>query len=118
MSVFVVILSVGSTAKEIKKANTGSCAVVCHLDEIENKTERSMDKWITTSWVGDCRAIIGAKVDGTWKCIELTKDHQINLNPKERQRLLHEHPNERDVIKRNRVKGLSRCVWSRCHELL
>ena len=100
------LFSAGDSENALKSANTGSCAVVCHLDEIENKTERQMDRWITTSWVGDCRAIIGSKVDGEWKCTELTMDHQINLNPKERLRLLREHPNERDIIKRNRVKGM------------
>merc|ERR1712176_231102 len=64
-----------------------------------------MDKWVTTSWIGDCRAIIGSKQGNEWKCVELTCDHQINLNPKERLRLLSEHPNESDIIKRNRVKG-------------
>ena len=65
-----------------------------------------MDRWISTSWVGDCRAIIGSKTDNNkWKCIELTCDHQININYKEKQRLLNEHPNESDIIYRNRVKG-------------
>eukprot|EP01083_Nonionella_stella_P172941 594997_1 len=99
------LFSVGDTEKDLKKANTGACGIVCHLDEIWNNTERAYDEWITTAWVGDCRAIVGRKVDEEWKCIELTCDHQINMNPKERNRLLREHPNEADIIKRNRVKG-------------
>ena len=120
------LFSAGSGSdKDMKKSTTGTCGIVCHIDQIKNKRTNQMDKWVTTSWVGDCRAIIGAKhglfmiVDcvlysqcvmmkktgDEWKCIELTCDHQINLNPKERQRLLTEHPNEADIIKRNRVKG-------------
>jgi len=97
---------VSMSNKEVTKANTGACAVLCHLDEVENKTDRCMDRWISTAWVGDCRCVIGrCNDDGQWQCIPLTHDHQIDVNPKEKQRLLSEHPNEADVIKRNRVKG-------------
>ncbi|ETO29292.1 hypothetical protein RFI_07831 [Reticulomyxa filosa] len=85
-------------------ALNGSCAVVCHVKE----------DLVTTAWVGDCRAVVGRKVpqyglDGVpshrWECVPLTNDHQIDINEKEKNRLLGEHPGEDDVIRRNRVKG-------------
>ena len=67
---------------------------------------------------GDVRAIVarrrteppvGAVRDGrpnsTHVAIPLSWDHQIDVNPAERERLLAAHPNEPDVIRRNRVKG-------------
>ena len=68
---------------------------------------------------GDVRAIIGrrrvaegavgAVRDGrphsTHIAVPLSWDHQIDANPGERERLLAAHPNEPDVIRRNRVKG-------------
>src|SRR4051794_1905462 len=40
-----------------------------------------------------------------YQAIELTRDHQIDTNESERQRLLKEHPNELDVVYHDRVKG-------------
>jgi serine/threonine protein phosphatase PrpC len=60
---------------------------------------------------GDCRAIIGrrrvnsASNSVEYEAVELSKDHQIDTNPGERERLLSEHQDELDIIKRNRVKG-------------
>jgi len=36
--------------------------------------------------------------------VDLSEDHQIDTNDFERQRLLSEHPNEPDVISRNRYQ--------------
>uniref|UniRef100_A0A0A9Z470 [Pyruvate dehydrogenase [acetyl-transferring]]-phosphatase 1, mitochondrial n=3 Tax=Lygus hesperus TaxID=30085 RepID=A0A0A9Z470_LYGHE len=41
----------------------------------------------------------------THDAIELSVVHQIDINPYERERLLSEHPQEVDIIARNRVKG-------------
>jgi pyruvate dehydrogenase phosphatase len=64
---------------------------------------------VTTANAGDCRAVIGRRKTGktgvTWEAIELSKDHQIDVNPAERKRLLKAHPDEPDVITHNRVKG-------------
>ena len=69
---------------------------------------------------GDVRAIVGRRRAGsaaaagavrdgrqpsTHVAVPLSWDHQIDVNPNERERLLAAHPNEADVIRRNRVKG-------------
>ena len=54
-------------------------------------------------------AVAGAVRDGrrgsTHIAVPLSWDHQIDVNPSERERLLAAHPSEADVIRRNRVKG-------------
>ena len=78
---------------------SGACAVAVHVD----------NNVIQAANIGDCRAIVARRNDGTFKttytAVELTQDHQIDTNDVEKTRLLSEHPNERDVINRNRVKG-------------
>lgn len=83
----------------------GACVVVTHVNEHE----------IVTGSAGDCRAVVGRRswvVDektgdkkAVYKPFDLTHEHQIDKNFFERQRLLREHPNEWDVLKRDRVKG-------------
>lgn len=78
---------------------SGACAVTVHID---NDT-------VSTANIGDCRAVIARRNSNTaqpsYTAVELTTDHQIDTNEAEKLRLLSEHPNERDVISRNRVKG-------------
>ena len=92
----------------------GSCYNVVHIRQ----------RRVTSANAGDCRAIIGRRVDPstspsllpsavrmghqrspTHWAVELSQDHQIDVNPSERLRLLREHPGEEDVLRRNRVKG-------------
>ena len=91
---------------------SGACLNVVHVDE---------SGAVTCANAGDCRAIIGrrrstntelntAEMRGHCSspahiAISLSRDHQIDTNPSERDRLLNAHPNEDDVIRRNRVKG-------------
>eukprot|EP00472_Partenskyella_glossopodia_P005162 CAMPEP_0197542028 /NCGR_PEP_ID=MMETSP1318-20131121/67486_1 /TAXON_ID=552666 /ORGANISM="Partenskyella glossopodia, Strain RCC365" /LENGTH=301 /DNA_ID=CAMNT_0043101265 /DNA_START=1343 /DNA_END=2248 /DNA_ORIENTATION=- len=80
--------------------NAGACAIVCHVD----------GQNVTAAWVGDCRAILGKRTNfsmftGQLAADELTKDHQIDCNPTEKERLIREHPGEVDIVARNRVKG-------------
>ena len=77
----------------------GACAVTVHID----------NNIINTANIGDCRAVIARRNNNksniSYTAVELTRDHQIDTNEAEKQRLLTEHPHERDVIHRNRVKG-------------
>ena len=92
---------------------SGACVNVVHVQE----------RVVTSANAGDCRAIIGRRIDPssphpfpsavrlghqahpTHIALDLSHDHQIDVNPSERQRLLREHPGEDDVLRRNRVKG-------------
>ena len=92
---------------------SGACVNVVHVQ----------DREVTSANAGDCRAIIGRRVDPssphpfpsavrhghqphpTHVAVELSQDHQIDVNPAERERLLREHPGEDDVLRRDRVKG-------------
>ena len=92
---------------------SGACVNVVHIN----------DRTVTSANAGDCRAIIGRRVDPKAAAsvpsavrmghqreprhvaVELSHDHQIDVNPGERERLLREHVGEDDVLKRNRVKG-------------
>ena len=64
-------------------------------------------------------AAVSAARDGrphsTHLAIPLSWDHQIDVNPGERDRLLVAHPNEADVIRRNRVKGRLQVLTSPTH---
>uniref|UniRef100_A0A7S2XAZ7 PPM-type phosphatase domain-containing protein n=1 Tax=Lotharella oceanica TaxID=641309 RepID=A0A7S2XAZ7_9EUKA len=94
-------LQVALAERRFIDGNAGACAVVCHLAGTN----------LTTAWAGDCRAILGKKpflhsiLGGGLTADELTLDHQIDSNPAEKHRLVTEHPNEPDVLYRNRVKG-------------
>lgn len=79
---------------------SGACYNVLHIEK---------DKIVCAN-AGDCRAIVGRRVHGPdgsihYEAIELSEDHQLDTNPAERERLLSEHLDEEDVIKRSRVKG-------------
>eukprot|EP01083_Nonionella_stella_P013839 38944_1 len=78
---------------------SGACTVVSHVS----------DGLVTTGNAGDCRAIIARRIKDSYpsrfEAIQLTEDHQIDTNAKERERILREHPNEMNVIHRHRVKG-------------
>ena len=93
---------------------SGACVNVVHV----------RDDLVTSANAGDCRAIIGRRVDSAsfatafpsavrtghqrrpaHVAIPLSHDHQIDVNPSERLRLLREHAGEEDVLRRNRVKG-------------
>jgi pyruvate dehydrogenase phosphatase len=80
---------------------SGACAVVVHVDE----------KQIQAANIGDCRAVVARKTGAAssrdkiaYEAVELTTDHQIE-NEAERERLILNHPNEPDIVYRNRVKG-------------
>ena len=97
----------------------GSCILVSSINHDNNQI------YVANS--GDCRAIIGRRIDTTtnkvnndhveWisnnsdpikynhKAIELSIDAEIGINPNERDRLLANHPYEKDIIRRRRVKG-------------
>ena len=75
-------------------ARAGACVVVCHVSE---------DGVVTAANAGDCRALVGRRTNSSapseWQCLPLTLDHQVE-NPKERERLLREHPDEPDLFGR------------------
>jgi len=83
------------------KDRSGACANVAHVNGND----------LVVANAGDCRAVIGRSFTdkGTgmtrWEAIPLSVDHELKYNQAERQRLLTEHPDEDDVIKRNRIKG-------------
>ena len=63
----------------IRDGLSGACVIVTHVG----------GRTVRTANAGDCRTIIGRRIvhsNGTvtWKAIELSQDHQIDTNPKER----------------------------------
>jgi serine/threonine protein phosphatase PrpC len=90
---------------------SGACLNVSHIS----------GPTVRTANAGDCRTIVGRRVpknnqpvnekgeqmntEYKYQAIELTEDHQIDTNHLERQRLLRDHPDEADIILKNRVKG-------------
>jgi len=78
-----------------KHAHHGAVYCCAHVKE----------KDIEVAWAGDVRALVGRRVGDGYETISLTKDHQHNLHPGERERLLSMHPCEPNVLNRNRVKG-------------
>jgi len=63
------------------------------------------EKDIEVAWAGVVRALVGRRVGDGYETISLTKDHQHDIHPGERERLLSMHPYEPDLLKKNRVKG-------------
>lgn len=83
---------------------SGACLNVAHVS----------GNTVRTANAGDCRTIVGRRVarltaagetEYQYQAVELTTDHQIDTNHLERERLLRDHPDEPDIISRNRVKG-------------
>lgn len=87
--------------KRMSAGLSGACLTVAHV----------AGNVVRTANAGDCRTIIGRRIStgdsstAQYQAIELTRDHQIDTNSLERERLLREHPDEEDIIRKNRVKG-------------
>ena len=95
--------------KRMAAGLSGACVNVAHIS----------GRTVRTANAGDCRTIVGRRVsrpaaegaDATaaapvqYQAVELTTDHQIDTNHLERERLLRDHPNESDIIRKDRVKG-------------
>jgi len=84
-----------SNVKTKKHAHHGAVYCCAHV----------RDKDIEVAWAGDVRAVVGRRDGDGYKAISLTNDHQHNLHPGERERLLSMHPCEPNVLNKNRVKG-------------
>lgn len=96
------------TERRFLEARAGACVLVSHVN----------GSTVTVANAGDCRAVLGRRAEKGWSfgsllsgpekkwtAIELSQDHQIDTNPGEKARLIREHPNEPDIVKRDRVKG-------------
>lgn len=91
--------------KRMAAGLSGACVNVAHV----------CGTTVRTANAGDCRTIVGKRVKTTqtpgaadefkFQAVELTSDHQIDTNSNERERLLRDHPDEADIILKNRVKG-------------
>lgn len=92
--------------KRYRDGLSGACAIVSHV----------CGSTIITGNAGDCRCIVARRINSEqnsstnsrkskYIAIQLSTDHQIGTNSNERERILQEHPNESNVIYRNRVKG-------------
>ncbi len=100
----------------------GACAVAAHVDAAG---------WVTVANAGDCRVVVGRRVEPSasrrdvwgvewaetsrgnnydhgqlgFEAVELSRDHQIDTHPGERERLLSEHLDESTIIRKHRVRG-------------
>ncbi|KAJ3197647.1 hypothetical protein HK101_002075 [Irineochytrium annulatum] len=85
----------GVIRAKLAPALAGSCALVAYVEEED----------MYLACVGDCRAVLGRKVAGEVRAMELTVDQTVR-NPREALRLLEEHPSEADTVVANgRVLG-------------
>lgn len=103
--------------QRIQAGLSGACLTVAHVSGSNVRVGNA----------GDCRTIIGRRVPKSvqpksnaesndpaippppaaykYQAVELTTDHQIDTNHLERERLLRDHPDESDIIQKDRVKG-------------
>lgn len=82
----------------ILRCHTGSTAlIVLHVGR---------DIW--TAGIGDCAAAVGTKTNGSWvtKMVSCPA-HNIRMNPKEKEKVLREHPGEEEhVVAKDRILGI------------
>lgn len=79
--------------KKFKDGLSGACVAITCV----------MENTLYVANAGDCRVVLGKRREGdTWEAIPLSRDHTATT---ERERLMKEHPNEPDVVRKGRVKG-------------
>jgi len=83
--------------KLLAPALAGSCALLAFYD--------TNTQLLRVACTGDCRAVLGRRVDAnTWSATPLSSD-QTGANPDEITRIQSEHPDEKDVTKNGRLLG-------------
>ncbi|KAM7201542.1 PP2C-like protein [Naviculisporaceae sp. PSN 640] len=84
--------------KLLAPALSGSCALLAFYD--------ATTQLLRVACTGDCRAVLGRRVDATtWSATPLSSD-QTGANPEEAARIRAEHPaSEKDCVKHGRVLG-------------
>ena len=83
--------------KLLAPALAGSCALLAFYD--------TNTQLLRVACTGDCRAVLGRRVDAnTWSATPLSSD-QTGANPDEIARIQSEHPGEKDVTKNGRLLG-------------
>ncbi len=71
---------------------SGSCAITAYC----------VGKYVFVANCGDCRAVLGRRIQGRVVPIQLSNDHTAEAD---QERLRREHPNEPDVVNRGAIKG-------------
>jgi serine/threonine protein phosphatase PrpC len=113
-------------AEDVKRGQSGACAIVVHADGDSGV--------LTVANAGDCMAVVGRRrpeskraataehrpdssggvrflsgnnptAGQTRDFVNLNLEHQIDVEPAERRRLLDQHKGESDIVRRNRIKG-------------
>ncbi|KAM7185242.1 Protein phosphatase 2C (PP2C)-like domain containing protein [Rhypophila sp. PSN 637] len=83
--------------KLLAPALSGSCALLAFYD--------TSSELLRVACTGDCRAVLGRRVDDkTWSATPLSSD-QTGANPEEAARIRAEHPGEEDCVANGRVLG-------------
>ncbi|KAK4212435.1 phosphatase 2C-like domain-containing protein [Rhypophila decipiens] len=83
--------------KLLAPALSGSCALLAFYD--------TTSQLLRVACTGDCRAVLGRRVDDmTWSATPLSSD-QTGANPDEAARIRTEHPGEEDCVANGRLLG-------------